>query len=50
MADETAPDAPLPPTVALPARDPLLPLTTNVAPTTDKIIGNIKKKKLCLPP
>jgi hypothetical protein len=31
MADETVPDAPLPPTVALPARDPLLPLTTNVA-------------------
>ena len=30
MADETAPDAPLPPTVALPARDPLLPLNTRV--------------------
>ena len=48
MTDETAPDVPLPPTVALPARDPLLPLDTNVAPTTDKTIGKIKKKKLRL--
>ncbi len=35
MTDETVPDDPLPPTVALPAaRDPLLPLTTNVARNT----------------
>ena len=35
MTDETVPDDPLPPTVALPAaRDPLLPLTTNVARDT----------------
>ena len=49
MTNETAPDIPLPPTVAPPARDPLLPLDTNVAPTTDKTIGKIKKKKLRLP-
>ena len=35
MTDETVPDDPLPPMVALPAaRDPLLPLTTNVARNT----------------
>ena len=35
MTDETVPDDPLPPTVALPAaRDPILPLTTNVARNT----------------
>ena len=34
MTDELAPDVPLPPAVALPARDPLLPLDTNVARNT----------------
>ena len=34
MTDELAPDAPLPPAVTLTARDPLLPLDTNVARNT----------------
>ena len=34
MTDELAPDVPLPPAVALPACDPLLPLDTNVARNT----------------
>ena len=34
MTDELAPDVPLPPAVALPARGPLLPLDTNVARNT----------------
>ena len=49
MADKNASDASLPPPVALPARDPLLPLETNVAPTTDKTTVKIKSKKLHLP-
>jgi hypothetical protein len=49
MADETASNAPLPPTDALTARPPLLPLNTNTAPPTDTAPEKIKKKKLRLP-